>query len=383
MSAPVPILFLLPSLDVGGAERQLASLVARLDRTRFRPLVACQHGRGRVAEEIEASGVRVQQLSDRRRFDPLFFARTLRLMRCEGVRLVLTQGFSTGVVARLAAVAGRVPVRVLAEHATGERDMTPLRHLVNRTLAPLTTAWVAVAAGQRDYLTGVKHIAPDRIHVIHNGIDTSAYGGRNARNRVRAEFGISTTAPVSGIVAMLRPEKDHETFLRAARGVVDRIGDARFVVVGDGPLRAELVRRATELGLERCVVFTGWRADVADVLEALDVSVLCSTDVETFPLSLLESMASGLPLVGTRVGGVSEMIAEGHNGILVQPRAPLELAAALMRVLQDPATAQRWGRASRQRAEREFGVQRMVERYEELFATLLDGAGVAVPARIS
>ncbi|UCE02314.1 MAG: glycosyltransferase [Candidatus Latescibacterota bacterium] len=383
MSEPVPLLFLFPALEVGGAERQLQLLVERLDRRRFRPLVACQHGRGRIAEALEARGVRVRQLSDRRRFDAGFFLRTLRLVRAEGVRLVLTHGFSTGVVGRLAAVLAGAPVRILAEHATGERDMSANKHSVNRALAPLTSAWIAVADGQLEYLQRVKRIPLAKTHLIRNGIDCAAFGNRDERERVRAELGISAHARVAGIVAMLRPEKDHDTFLHAAQRVVERLDEARFLIVGDGPRRDELERRVVEVGLERIVLFTGWRGDVARVLSALDVSVLCSTDVETMPLALLESMASALPLIGTRVGGVPEVIEEGHNGILVQPRAPEELAAAMLRVLEDPETAQRWGRASRERAEREFGVQRMVRLHEKLFTALLEDAGVPVPPGIS
>lgn len=375
MKTPVRVLFLLPSLRVGGAERQVEALARGLDRTRFIPIVACQHERGPVAAALETAGITVHQLSGPRRFDAGFLWRTLELVRREKVRIVLTQGFSTGVVGRLAALLGGAPVRIVAEHATGERDMTPLKHRVNALLAPSTSAWVAVARGQVEYLTRVKRIPESRIHVIHNGIDTQAYDlgaeRRDVRARVRAELGIAADAPVAGSVAVLRPEKDLGTFVRAAGHVCRAIPGARFVLVGDGPEREALRWQIVSLGLEKNVVMAGWRADVAAVLAAFDVAVLCSTDVETFPMSFLEAMAAGLPLVGTRVGGLPEMIEPEINGLLVPPGDDAQLAVALQRVLGDAALAQRWGKASRQRVVGEFGVERMVSQYEELFDRLL------------
>lgn len=375
MKPPVPVLFLFPSLGVGGAERQVEALARRLDRARFTPILACQHERGPVAAALETAGIAVHQLSGRRRFDPGFLWRTLALVRREKVRIVLTHGFSTGVVGRLAAVLGGAPVRIVAEHATGERDMTPAKHRLNALLVPITSAWVAVARGQLEYLTRVKRIPAARIHVIHNGIDTAAYDLGTARGavraRVRAELRIAADAPVAGSIAVLRPEKDLATFVRAAQRVRAQLPAARFVLVGDGPERGVLQRQIAALGLDQAIVMTGWRADLAAILAALDVAVLCSTDVETFPLSFLEAMAAGLPLVGTRVGGLPEMVDAEVNGLLVPPRDDAELANALLRVLGEAATAQRWGAASRQRVVRDFGIERMVALYEELFERLL------------
>ena len=376
MKRPIPVLFLLPTLRVGGAERQVEALALRLDRARFTPIVACQHERGPVAEALESAGIAVHQLSGRQRVDAGFFWRTLALVRREQVRIVVTQGFSTGVVGRLAAFFGGAPVRIVAEHATGERDMTPAKHRVNGFLVPMTSAWVAAAHGQVEYLTRVKRIPAPRVHVIHNGIDTGAYdlgAERDAiRKRVRAELGIALDACVAGSIAVLRPEKDLGTLVRAAARVCHAMPAARVVLVGDGPEREALRWQIVSLGVEKEVILAGWRADVAAVLAALDVAVLCSTDVETFPMSFLEAMAAGLPLVGTPVGGVPEMIDPERNGLLVPPGDDAELARALQRVLGDPALARRWGEASRARVAAEFGVERMVANYETLFECLLD-----------
>jgi glycosyltransferase involved in cell wall biosynthesis len=379
MPIAVPVLFLFPSLQVGGAERQLEALVRRLDRHRFLPIVACQHAGGPVAEALRAEGVAVRQLSGPRRLDPFFLPRTLALVRRRRVRIVCTQGFSTGVVGRLAALWGGAPVRIVLEHSTGERDMSPAKHRLNRMLHSMTSAWVAVAQGQVPYLTQTKGIPPEQIHVVHNGIDAAAYdlGNRRAaeRRRVRQELGIDPTAPVAGSIAVLRPEKNLRSFVGAAAQVLRTLPEARFVIVGDGPQRQELFQEIMLWGLEGRVLLAGWRDDIAAVLAAMDVAVLCSTDVETFPVSFLEAMAAGLPLVATRVGGLPEMVEPGENGLLVSPGSTDELAQALGQVLADRDRTRRWGEASRRRVRQEFGVAPMVQRYEALFEALLRPSG--------
>ena len=380
MSQPVPILFLYPSLDVGGAERQVQLLARRLDRGRFRPIIAVQHRLGRIGEELEATGTPVHVLSDARRFDIGFPGRTRGLMRREGVRLVMTHGFSTGVVARLAAPLGGPPVRILAEHTTDERDMSAPKHFVNRCLARWATAWVAVTATQTSYLTDVKHIPASRLHVLPNGIDVERYAGRAARTRVRDELGMPPSAPLAGCIAGLRPEKDLLTLVRAAEDVVRELPEARFVIVGDGPERDALRHEIVARGLERAITLTGFRADIPDVLSAFDVAVL-SSRVEALPVAFLEAMASGLPLVGTRVGALVDLIEPEHNGLLVASGDAAALGAALVRVLANPEMARRWGAASRRRAVADYDVDRMVRAYEQLFTELLTAAGVDVPER--
>lgn len=381
MSSPVPVLFLLPALPVGGAERQIATLVARLDRARFVPFVATQHGLGPVADEIRAGGVEPEVLSASGRFGPDFIRRVAGHVRRHGIRVILSHGFSTGVAARLAGVFGGAPVRVLAEHSTGERDMSGGRHRINRWLNPLTSAWIALAPGQLPYLTETKGIPRDRIRLIPNGIDPAPFGANEAaRARIRSELGIAPEAAVAGMLAVLRPEKDHRTFLLASRFVLDDLPHAHFVIVGDGPLREQLERELPALNLEGHVTFGGRRSDVPAVLSAFDLSVLSSTDVETFPLAFLESMATRLPLVATRVGGLPELVRENENGFLVAPRDPRGLADAMLRILSDAELAARFGRESRRLVETEFHRDRMVAAYEALFAELLAAHGIEVPA---
>jgi glycosyltransferase involved in cell wall biosynthesis len=337
-----------------------------MDRARFRPLVVCLKTGGPFSDQIREAGIEVLHLGFRAGWDPRFAVRLAGICRQHGIRALVLRDFSTGAVGRLVGTALGIRPLIMAEHATGA--VTPMRHhrVIERRLAPLCDAVIAVAEGQIPFLVGEKGHRRDRIHVIYNGIDVDGWQPRAPAPEVLAELGIPPEAPVVGIVAMLRPEKDHRTFLRAAQRLVARLPAARFLVIGEGPERPALEEFARELGLEGTVRFTGRRADIAALVSVCDVCVLSSYTVETFPMAFLEAMAMERPLVGTRVGGVPEMIEEGRNGFLVPPRDPDALADALFRVVSDRGVVRTMGRASRELVRERFSVQRMVRDTEDL-----------------
>jgi glycosyltransferase involved in cell wall biosynthesis len=176
-------------------------------------------------------------------------------------------------------------------------------------------------------------------------------------------------------VAVLRPEKGHDVLLRAARRVVDACGHARFLLVGEGPRRAEIERQIDELGLRANVRLLGQRHDVERILAAGDVAVLASRDrVETFPNSILEAMSSGLPCVCTRVGSLDEMIDDGVEGLLVPPEDSVKLADALTHLARDPSLRRSFGTHARARVERDFPHELMIRTREQLFLQLVADA---------
>jgi len=363
---PLPVLFLVPNLATGGAERQLAELVTRMDGSRFRPLVVCLKTGGPFSDQIREAGIEVLHLGFRGGWDPRFAWRLAGICRRYGIRALVLRDFSTGAVGKLVGKALGIRPVIMAEHSTG--TVTPLRHhrVIERLLAPLCDAVIAVAEGQIPFLVAEKGHRRDRIRVIYNGIDVDDWPPRGPAPEILAEFAVPPDAPVVGIVAMLRPEKDHPAFLRAAKRLVERLPAARFFVVGEGSERPELERLARELGLAEQVHFMGRRTDVAALMSTFDVCVLSSYTVETFPMAFLEAMAMERPLVGTRVGGVPEMIEEGRNGFLVPPREPEALSDALFRVVSDRDVARTMGRESRQLVRERFSVDRMVRDTEQL-----------------
>ncbi|MCA1704459.1 MAG: glycosyltransferase [Actinobacteria bacterium] len=360
---PLRVLFIVPDLTVGGAERHLVTLLPAMDPTRFAPSMICIGMQGELFAELVAADIPARALGrTKREFGPTL-AQLISDMRRNRPDVVVVRGYNAEVLGRAAALLCGVPRVVVWLHHSS--DITPrgrVQRLADWLLGSVTSAYYGVAFGQLPYFTEVLGYPPDKVRIIHNGIDPAQfpYTPDSQRGSTLAlSLGIAAEHAVVGIVAVLRPEKDHATFLQAARLVLERIPRARFLVVGDGPLRSELTRLAGELGITGSVIFTGSRSDVRDLLPLVDVFALTST-TECFPMALLEAMAIGRPAVCTAVGGVPEIIDEAVTGHMVPPRDPAALADRLVDLLSDPARARVMGRAARMRLESEFTLQRSV-----------------------
>jgi glycosyltransferase involved in cell wall biosynthesis len=201
-----------------------------------------------------------------------------------------------------------------------------------------------------------------KVLVIPNGIDLSRFPAPPGRRPAAVRRAIH--------VARLHPVKDQTTLLHAVRQVADAEPDFRLDIVGDGPAWDELAALHEKLALERHVRFLGFRGDVREMLGGADLFVLSSVS-EGISLTLLEAMAAGLPVVATDVGGNREVVAHRETGLLVPPRSPEALAAAMLRLVRDPATARRMGAAGRERVEKQFDLRRVVQTYERLYLSLL------------
>jgi glycosyltransferase involved in cell wall biosynthesis len=384
-SGPLRVLFVVPDLGVGGAERHVVTLAPALDPARFAVSVVCIGEPGALFDGLAATGVPATAL-DRRRNPAAALAGLVRVMRRQRPDVVITRGYNAEALGRAAAVLARVPRSVIWVHNCG--DVTPrgrVRGLVDRLLDPFTSAYYGVAEGQRPYMRDELGYRDGKIEVIHNGVDPARIPARPPTRdaALAAELGLPPDAPVIGIVAVLRPEKDHATLLRAVRLVVDELPGAKLLVVGDGPERARLEALTAELGLAGSVVFAGTRSDVPAVLGLLDVVALSSYTVECFPMALLEAMAAGLPAVGTAVGGVPEMVEDGVTGHVVPARDPHALAIALVKLLSDAQRAAAMGRAGRDRVRTRFTLDRSVRVAGETLERTAGRAGARRPARLT
>ncbi|HWM00840.1 MAG TPA: glycosyltransferase [Actinophytocola sp.] len=365
-SGPLRVLFVVPDLGVGGAERHVATLAPALDPARFAPSVVCIGDEGALFPGLAAAGVPAFALHHRRN-PAAGLVELVRLIRRQRPDVVITRGYNAEALGRVAAVVTRTPRSVVWVHNCG--DFEPrgrIRTLLDRMLAPATDGYYAVANGQRPYMTGELGFPDRKITVVYNGVDPTRFPPRvPVRDAaLQAELGIDATAPVIGIVAVLRQEKDHATLLHAVKLVRDEILDAQLLVVGDGPERPGLQALAGRLGIAEAVRFAGSRPDVGRLLGLIDVVALSSYTIECFPIALLEAMATGVPTVGTAVGGVPEMIDEGITGYVVPPRDARALADALIKMLQDPQRTAAMGLAARARVQSHFTLDRSVHAAE-------------------
>lgn len=352
---------MVPDLTVGGAERHVATLLPAMDRSRFEPSVICINQPGPLFAELQAAGIPARALDCPKGELWRGFLGLVGHIRRTRPDVVIMRGANAELLGRLAAVLGRVPRTVVWVHNCGEVEpRRRSRRLADRLLDPVTSAYFGLARGQIPYLADDLGYDRAKIRIVHNGADVARFPFVPVDERpqaLAAELGIEPGDAVVGIVAVLRPEKDHTTFLRAARSVLERIPHARFLVVGRGKYpqdRANVERFAAELGIAERVVFTGRRSDVADVVALTDVFCLTSYTVECFPMALLEAMAVGRAAVCTAVGGIPEIIDEGVTGHVVPPRSPEALAERLVELLGDLARTEKMGRAARERLEARF-----------------------------
>jgi glycosyltransferase involved in cell wall biosynthesis len=278
---------------------------------------------------------------------------------------------------RLAARRAGTPIVVSALHSTGWPDSIGW---LNRRLTGWTDAFVAVAQGHARHLVEVEGFPRRKVQMIRNGVDVARFRPLDGAP-IRAELGIDAGSPVAGILAALRPEKNHELFLRAARNLLGDLPEARFLVIGEGHERGRLELLAADLGIAGRVQFLGNRADVPEVLSALDVVTLCS-HVEASPVSVLEALACCRPVVATNVGSLAESVHDGASGYLVPPGDEAALTGRLRRLLRDPAERAALGRAGRDWVVSQASVEQMVHGYEELFERLYRVKSGLPPATI-
>jgi glycosyltransferase involved in cell wall biosynthesis len=367
---PVRVLHLIDGLNVGGAEVLLRDLASGLLRRGYHVSVGYSTP-GPLVEELAASGLQIRQLPRMARVDPALLAGMLDMVRSIRPHIVHTHLFKSDFHGRLAARLAGVPVVVSTLHnADIWAQRWPLGSLYGAT-SVFADKLIAVSEEVRDYHIAKTGIPAGKAVVIENGVDVRRFEGMQAAGiQVRAELNIDPGSILFGVIGRLKQQKDHATFLRAAAEVLQNIPTARFVVVGDGPLRVELEQQAAGMGLRPALIFTGLRTDIPAVLAALDVLVL-SSRWEGLPVTLLEGMAATLPVAATSVDGIRSVALPEITALLVPPGHPSALAAVCIRLAGDPQLRSRMGQAGLERVSANFSLERMVDRTVDLYNELL------------
>jgi len=361
---PLRVMFVLTSMPVGGAETLLVEIIRRMDRGRFSPEVCCLKRLDALGETL-AGEIPTHAGLLCHKWDLAVLPRLIKLLQQRRIDAVVSVGPGDKMFwGRLAARLAGVPVVCSALHSMGLPDHV---EIPNRLLAPITDAFIAVARSHAVYLAEHEGCPPCKIRVISNGVDVEKFHPRWPARSLRAELGIPPGAATAGIIAALRPEKDHELFLRAAALVHRQLPEMHFLVVGDGPLREEIQLLAGRLSLEKVVHFLGTRSEIPEVLSLIDVVVLTSR-MEANPISILEAMACEKPVVAPAVGTIPEMSGDGASGFLVQRRQPEAFAERVIELLGDGDRAAAMGREGRQQVIAHWSIDRTVEGYQELIA---------------
>ena len=359
------------TLVTGGAEKVIQALVHGLPDHGFVPRVLCLHSLGEIGAEIMQSGVPVLSGIARFRFDPAVFCRLAAIFGHDRPAALLSLDHHDAVFG--GALASRyvgIRHRVLAVHSMGLWGRGSSFSRSDRLVLGAYHRIVALAKAHAEYLAEREKIARKKLCIVNNGIDTNRFHPVNSdeeRRAIRDALELPHGIFVVAIVAALRPEKNHKMLLAAASRMLRVRRDFVVLIVGEGAEEGKLHVLARDLSLGANVRFIGRRSNVSDVFAAADASVLCSHPiVETFPLVVLEAMASALPVVATDVGAVNEMLASGEEGFLIPPGDAEVLAATLLMLADKPELRKKIGARGRERVVRDFSKETMVRRYADL-----------------
>ena len=370
MNRPLRVGFVLHVMQVAGAEVLTREMIRRLG-SRIVPTILCLDAVGRIGEEMVRDGVNLVCFGRKPGRDWGVARRMAAAVRARELDIVHAHQYSPFFYAALAKVLYPRPKLILTEHGRHYPDrVSPVRRAVNRLvldhLADSVTAcckFSAIGLSRTDGFAGA------RIEVIENGIEVDRYGPATDRPALRARLGLDRDRKFIIHVARHHPVKDQATLLRGFAAALPDLPGVDLLMVGDGPLRADLESLTIDLRIPDRVKFLGIRSDIPDLMRAADVFALTSVS-EAASLTLLEAMASGLPAVVTEVGGNPEIVRHDQEGLLFPRGDAIGCAAAFRRLFREPGLAARLGAAGQARARDRYRLDRTVEEYYRLYQQL-------------
>jgi glycosyltransferase involved in cell wall biosynthesis len=382
------IVYILGTLQIGGTERQVVETATRLNRDHFHVKVYGLSEDGPLKSILDQQGISTTIFNDIRpkklslpaalcRYSRKFW-RLYWYLRQERPEIVHCYHYSPSIYGGIAAKLTGTPVLITNRRCLGLfKDALPhyqlWENLVNRFTERVLVNSEALKADvlQREL------IAPEKVHVIYNGVDLNVYRPidvdvRGQLGLKKRALGIPEAAPVIGILANLIPYKGHRDLLLAAAEVHRFYPEARFVCIGeDRGIQPQLEQLRRELDLHHQVLFVGNSPNVPEMLQIFDIQVSASHE-ESFSNAILEGMASGKPIVATSVGGSPEAVLHNITGLLVPPREPITMAQAITSILAHPDFALQLGHNGRKRIEEHFSLEKMIDKLENLYLTLCE-----------
>ena len=349
----------------------------------FQPEVVALHGFGHYWEVLRSWGVPVHTLVPQgfaRAAIPFIFLRLFLLLARNRYDIVHTHLIGANVLAAPLAALYRVPVRFTHDQTHDDvRDYSWVHRWLDTLANRLNHHVIAVSTSIRTFLRRKENISADKISVIYNSVDLLRFSpkdGEKVRPAARQKWGLPPEALIVGGVGRLHYQKNFPLFLEVAAKVCARLPQALFVIAGEGSERAALEEMTRKLGLGDRVRFLGFVKEMEELYQGLDLLLLTS-HFEGTPLTVLEAMAMGTPVVASRVDGVEEVIEDGKDGILVPPGNKDKFVQEICRVLQDRSLRQRLSRAGQEKARQHFSAEAMVRQVEALYLQYLENGSAS------
>jgi len=369
----IKLLIIIHSLGIGGSEGQVYELIRRLDRKKYAPVICSLTSQGHYVDKIKNEGIRVVLIGPRLRHAVWGIYKLVTLVRKGQFDIVHNEMLIAALFGTIIAKCFHVPVVVNCVRGLGFLHYW-YRKPIKRLLYKISDCVVTNSARIESLLLEHRLVKQFQVRVIYNGVDLEKYYPAVNSSSVAKKgenIGLpNKDGPIIGIIASLSPVKNHQCFLRAVPRILQEFPRAMFLLIGNGPLRESLEKTAARYSIQRNVYFLGARTNIEDLLNLMDISVLCSLR-EGVSNAILESMAAGKIVIATNVGGNPEAIVHGKTGFLFEPSNSEELAQRVIQVLKNRDLQEEMAVAARKRAEELFSMKTMVEQYEELYESLL------------
>ncbi|MDI6759285.1 MAG: glycosyltransferase family 4 protein [Candidatus Brocadiaceae bacterium] len=373
------LLFLITSSDGGGAQKHLYDAIRLLCKEKYSIEVACAPG-GPLIRDLGDLGIKVFPIPELSNVihpvkDLLAFTKIYRLIKRGNYDIVHCHSTKAGILGRMAAWLAGVPAVLFTAHGFAFQEPMPLPKkfllvLMEKIAAAACHRIITVSENDRRLALRLRLKTPSSIETIYNGIDFDSLELPNVEvDKVRGESGLGGEEFVIGSIANFYPNKGYPYLLKAAELVIQKQPKVKFIFVGDGPLRKDMMDIAKSLGINGRAIFTGYISQVLPFLSLMDVFVLASIK-EGFPFSLLEAMAVGKPIIATAVGGIPEIIKNYETGILIKPADPYSMAEAILKVFHNRALREELARNAKERV-KHFSLRDSVQKLDNLYDRLL------------
>jgi len=365
------ILYLINTPDIkGGGEISLLNLLKKINKKIYNPIVACP-SEGSMSLAIRDMNIDVEIVSMRRlRYFNLYFLVTgvlklIRIINAHKIDVIHANGSRCMIYGGIAGKIKRIPV--IWHVRIVEKD-----NLLDRILSKLADRIIVISNSVRDRFNWLKN--REKISVIYNGIDIDDFTRNINTDKIRKKLSITETEIVIGTVGQLIPMKGHKYFIEAAKIVLEKVKNIKFLIVGgsqeDNSYEMELKNMVKNYGLEDKIIFTGYRKDIKNIIALIDIFVFSAVG-EGFGRVLIEAMALQKPVVASNSGGIPEIVVDGETGILVPERDSLSIASAIIKLINEKGMRYKMGIAGRKRVEERFTIERHVKGIEGEYSKIL------------
>jgi len=367
MMPKIKLILLVEDFRIGGLERVVETIFCGLDRERYDPRIWCLAAGGELSHKLVRKGKKVKLFNLKTYHNPLNIFKLAFLLRKNKIQILHTHGYFASTIGRVSAFLARTPIVIAHVHTT-YFSFSKRNKFIEKLQSHFTDRIVCVSKAVQKFVVEVEKIHPSKTCLIYNAAvvpDTLDLDEQTESER--SLLGITNNDFVAISVASLTPHKGHHILLDAATIIIRGSPHFKLLIVGAGPLKRELEEHAKRSGICNNTIFTGLRENVFPLLKLSNIFILASTEREGLGIALIEAMAAGLPVIGTRIGGIPEVIQESMNGILVSPGDTHELALTIKMLMKNRGLREKMGNDGQRIYREKFTATQMIRHVESLY----------------